>query len=60
MAESSDSDKEIVTALLLIKDLEAKGKERLLMRARDLYKEKEEKGAYRMLIEEMKHCDREY
>ena len=51
MAESSN-DKEIVAALLLIKNMRSKRKRKAsFMWVLNLYQEKDEKGAYRMLIE---------
>jgi len=59
MADSSDE--EIVAALLLMKDLKRKRKRKQPFTwVRDMYKEREEKGAYKQLIEEMKVGDREY
>ena len=46
MAESSDSDEEIVAALLLIKDLKSKRKERLLLCGFEICTKKGEKKAH--------------
>ena len=60
MADISD-DEEIVGALLLMKDLQRnRNRKAPFTWIRDLYLERDEKGAYKQLIEEMKYRDREY
>ena len=61
MAEISSDEEELVATLMLLKDLK-KGRKRKSPFAwvRSLYKERDEKGAYHMLVKEMKLGDREY
>lgn len=58
---SSDEDCEIVAALFMIKNLKRKRKRNAPFAwVRPMYQERDEKGAYRMLTQELKLGDREY
>ena len=60
MDESSD-DEELITTLMQIKQLR-KGRKRKspFTWVRELYRERQAKGAYNMLIQELRAGDREY
>ena len=61
MAEISSDEEELVATLMLMKDLKKSGKRKAPFAwGRNLYKEREEKDAYRMVVKEMKLGDREY
>ena len=61
MAEISSDEEELVATLMLMKDLKKSRKRKALFAwVRNLCKEREEKGAYNMLVREMKLGDREY
>ena len=61
MAETSSDEEELVATLMLMKDLKKSGKRKAPFAwVRNLYKEREEKDAYRMVVKEMKLGDREY
>ena len=60
MAEISSDEEELVATLMWMKDLKKSRKRKApFVWVRDLYKEREEKGAYHMLVREMKLGDRE-
>ena len=55
MAETSSDEEELVAMLMLMKDLKKSGKRKAPFAwVRNLYKEREEKDAYHMLVREMK------
>ena len=61
MAETSSDEEELVATLMLMNDLKKSGKRKAPFAwVRNLYKEREEKDAYRMVVKEMKLGDREY
>ena len=55
MAEISSDEEELVATLMLMKDLKKSRKRKTPFAwVRNLYKEREEKGAYHMLVREIK------
>ena len=60
-AEISSDKEELVATLLLMKDLKKSRKKKAPFAwVRNLYKEREEKGSYHMLVTELKLGDRKY
>ena len=58
MAETSSDEEELVATLMLMKDLKKSRKRKAPFAwVRNLYKEREEKDAYHMLVREMKLGD---